>query len=134
MGPNRPGGPHPLHHFHRAKSSYYDESQILKSVYPLRVSGDSMEPGLRDGALVIAHPVDSRTYLRVGDVVVARRPDRPDLDIIKRIHAIDAAGQVFLTGDNLSRSTESVDFGWVPRDHIRALVRWRYWPLPPRRV
>ena len=93
-----------------------------------------MEPGLRDGALVIARPVDSQTPLRVGDVIVARRPDRPDLDIIKRIHAIDAAGQVFLTGDNPSRSTESVDFGWVPRDHIRARVRWRYWPLPPVRV
>ena len=93
-----------------------------------------MEPGLRDGALVIARPVDWRTHLRVGDVVVARRPDRPELDIIKRIHAIDPAGQVFLTGDNATRSTESVDFGWVPRDHIRALVRWRYWPLPPMRV
>lgn len=107
---------------------------ILKSVYPLRVNGDSMEPALRAGALVIARPVDSRTRLRVGDVVVARRPDRPELEIIKRIHAIDEAGNIFLIGDNPARSTESVDFGWVQRDHILARVRWRYWPLPPLRL
>ncbi|HYY45721.1 MAG TPA: nickel-type superoxide dismutase maturation protease [Candidatus Angelobacter sp.] len=108
--------------------------QFLKSVYPLRVNGESMEPGLRAGALVIALVVDSRTRLHVGDVVVARRPDRPQLEIIKRIQAIDAAGNIFLIGDNPARSTESVDFGWVPRDHILARVRWRYWPLPPRRL
>ena len=108
--------------------------QILKSVYPLRVNGDSMEPGLHAGDLVICCAVDAHIRLRVGDVVVARRPDRPELEIIKRIHAIDAEGKVFLTGDNAGRSTESVDFGWVPRDHILARVRWRYWPLPPKRL
>jgi nickel-type superoxide dismutase maturation protease len=108
--------------------------QILKSVYPLRVNGDSMEPGLHAGDLVIARTMDARAHLKVGDVVVARHPERPELEIIKRIHAIDDAGKLFLTGDNPARSTESVDFGWVPRDHILARVRWRYWPLPPTRL
>lgn len=108
--------------------------QILKSVYPLRVNGDSMEPGLHAGALVIAHAVDADTRLNVGDIVVARHPQRPELEIIKRIHAIDDAGKLFLTGDNPARSTESVDFGWVARDHILARVRWRYWPPPPKRL
>jgi hypothetical protein len=93
-----------------------------------------MKPGLPAGAWVIASPVGLKTGLRVGDVVVARRPDKPDLEIIKRIKAIDAAGAIFLVGDNPARSTESVDFGWVPRDHVLALVRWRYWPLPPLRL
>jgi nickel-type superoxide dismutase maturation protease len=93
-----------------------------------------MEPGLRAGALVIARPVDARTRLRVGDVVVARRPDRPELEIIKRIQSIDADGAVVLVGDNPGASTDSRQFGAVARDHIVARVRWRYWPLPPRRL
>jgi nickel-type superoxide dismutase maturation protease len=93
-----------------------------------------MKPRLPPGARVIASDVDAQTRLRVGDVVVARRPDRPEIEVIKRIHAIDAAGSIWLTGDNPARSTESVDFGWVPRDHVLALVRWRYWPLPPVRA
>src|SRR5438876_809413 len=74
------------------------------------------------------------SLLRVGDVVVARRPDRPELEIIKRIRAIDPAGAIFLVGDNSAASTDSRQFGPVPRDHIVAQVRWRYWPLPPIRV
>ena len=93
-----------------------------------------MAPRLPAGAFVIAQPIDSTTPLRVGDVVVARRPDEPAVEIIKRIHHIDAAGQLMLAGDNARSSTESVDFGMVGREHIVARVRWRYWPLPPRRV
>ena len=105
----------------------------MKSVYPLRVKGDSMEPGLRAGALVVARPIDPATALRVGDVVVARRPDRPGLEIIKRIHSIDAAGAIFLIADNPVGS-DSYDFGSVRPEDIIARVLWRYWPLPPRRV
>lgn len=108
--------------------------QILKSVYPLRVNGDSMEPGLHAGDLVIARAIDVHARLKVGNVVVARRPNRPELEIIKRIHAIDDGGRLFLIGDNPARSTESVDFGWVPRENVIARVRWRYWPLPPKRL
>ena len=93
-----------------------------------------MAPRLRAGALVIAEPVDRGSVLRPGDVVVARRPDRPQLDIIKRIHSIDAAGTIFLVGDNPRASTDSRDFGTVSREHVLARVRWRYWPLPPIRL
>jgi nickel-type superoxide dismutase maturation protease len=90
-----------------------------------------MAPRLPSGALVVASPIFAMTPLRVGDVVVARRPDRPDLEIIKRIKAIDAAGAIFLAGDNPASSTDSRQFGAVTRQHILARVRWRYWPLPP---
>jgi nickel-type superoxide dismutase maturation protease len=93
-----------------------------------------MAPRLRPGALVIAEPLDDAAVLRPGDVVVARRPDRPQLDIIKRIRSIDTAGTLFLVGDNPRASTDSRDFGAVARDHIVARVRWRYWPLPPIRL
>jgi len=93
-----------------------------------------MAPRLRPGALVVAEPLDDVAVLRPGDVVVARRPDRPQLEIIKRIHSIDAAGTIFLVGDNPAASTDSRDFGVVTRDQVLARVRWRYWPLPPIRL
>jgi len=91
-----------------------------------------MAPRLPSGARVVARPVDQMTPLRVGQVVVARRPDRPGLEIIKRIQAIDG-GAIFLVGDNPSSSTDSRQFGAVPREQIVARVHWRYWPLPPLR-
>jgi len=93
-----------------------------------------MAPRLPSGALVVARSVNRATPLHIGDVVVARRPDRPELQIIKRIQAIDAAGAIILSGDNPGASTDSRQFGPVTRDHIVARVRWRYWPLPPTRV
>jgi nickel-type superoxide dismutase maturation protease len=93
-----------------------------------------MAPRLPSGALVVARPIDGTTPLRVGDVVVARRPDRRELEIIKRIQAIDGNGAIFLVGDNPSSSTDSRQFGAVLREQIVARVRWRYWPLPPARV
>lgn len=105
-------------------------SLLLKSVYPLRVHGESMRPLLRDGALIVAQRIDGSSRLSVGDVVIAKRPDRPGLEIVKRILAIDEQGKVFLDGDNSAASTDSWTFGPVPRDMIVARVRWRYWPLP----
>src|ERR1700682_1401834 len=58
-----------------------------------------MAPRLPSGSLIVARPVDDATRLRVGDVVVARRPDRPDLEIVQRMQAIDRGGAIFLGGD-----------------------------------
>jgi nickel-type superoxide dismutase maturation protease len=93
-----------------------------------------MAPLLRPGSLIVAQPIDPQTKLQVGDVVVARRPDRPALDIIKRIESVTEAGSFLLAGDNPSASTDSRHFGAVTRDQIVARVRWRYWPLPPVRL
>jgi nickel-type superoxide dismutase maturation protease len=92
-----------------------------------------MAPRLPSGSLIVARPIDDAMRLRVGDVVVARRPDRPELEIVKRIQAIDAGGAIFLAGDNPTASTDSRQFGAVMRHHILARVGWRYWPLPPLR-
>ncbi len=107
---------------------------LLKSVYPLRVNGESMRPLLRDGSLIAALPLDPAAILREGDVVVARRPDRQEVEMVKRIQAIDAHGNLFLVGDNPSASTDSRHFGPVSRELVLARVRWRYWPLPIRRL
>ena len=83
---------------------------------------------------MVVRPVDRTTPLRVGEMVVARRPDRPQLEIIKRIQAVDGNGAIFLVGDNPSSSTDSREFGPVSREQIVARVLWRYWPLPPVRL
>jgi hypothetical protein len=95
-----------------------------------------MAPRLPPGALVVARSVDGMTPLRIGDVVVARRPDRPSVEMIKRIQSFQADGAAFLVSDNPAApgATDSRIFGAVPRDLILALVRWRYWPLPPARL
>jgi type IV secretory pathway protease TraF len=72
--------------------------------------------------------------LQAGDIVAARRPDRPSVEMIKRIESLLGPDQYFLTGDNPDESTDSRHFGPVPVSQITGLVRWRYWPLPPRRL
>jgi type IV secretory pathway protease TraF len=54
--------------------------------------------------------------------------------MVKRIQAVDHQGNVFLRGDNPALSTDSRHFGSVPRNLVLARVRWRYWPLPIRRL
>jgi hypothetical protein len=95
-----------------------------------------MAPRLPSGALVVARSIDGMTSIRVGDVVVARRPDRPSVEMIKRIESFQADGAVFLVSDNPAApgATDSRIFGAVPRELILARVRWRYWPLPPARL
>jgi type IV secretory pathway protease TraF len=69
--------------------------------------------------------------LRVGQVVLARRPDRPLVELVKRIAALEG-DRVVLLGDNAAQSTDSRVFGPVDRQAVIAVVRWRYWPIPPR--
>jgi nickel-type superoxide dismutase maturation protease len=92
-----------------------------------------MAPRLPSGARVAAQLIDAATPLRAGDVVVVRRPDRPELQIVKRIETIEPSGAIVVRGDNPKASTDSRTFGPVTRRDIVARVRWRYWPLPPVR-
>ncbi len=102
------------------------------TAFPMRVTGDSMLPTLPHGSRVLAIPVGAATLLEVGELVAARRPDRPEIELVKRIGAIITPDSYILLGDNPGRSTDSRHFGPVPRALITARVRWRYWPLPPR--
>ncbi len=65
-------------------------------------------------------------------MVLARRPDRPEVEMVKRIAAFDG-DRVVLVGDNPAESTDSLVFGPVDRSAVIAVIRWRYWPIPPRR-
>jgi nickel-type superoxide dismutase maturation protease len=94
------------------------------------VSGPSMVPTLHHGDRVLV-----RWGARVGqgDVVVARRPDRPDLLVVKRAARPEGRGW-WLTGDNPFASDDSATFGAVPAVSILGRVFLRYRPFPPRRL
>jgi nickel-type superoxide dismutase maturation protease len=94
------------------------------------VAGDSMAPTLNSGDVVL---VRWGGKVAVGDVVVARRPDRPDLLVIKRIVRREGT-RWWIEGDDPQRSDDSRIFGPVDQHGVvaRVLVRWR--PGRPRLI
>lgn len=93
-----------------------------------------MLPALRPGDYVLATaPPRILGAPRAGWVVVARRPDRPELELIKRVaDPAGLGGALILRGDNPESSTDSRHFGPVLRDDLVGVVWLRYWP--PGRV
>jgi nickel-type superoxide dismutase maturation protease len=90
------------------------------------VEGPSMQPHLHPGDCVV---VRRGHRARVGDVVLVRRPDRPDLLVVKRVRAVLGDGRVWLAGDNPGASDDSRLFGAVPLAGVQGRVVWRYRPL-----
>jgi nickel-type superoxide dismutase maturation protease len=91
------------------------------------VDGDSMLPTLRARDWLV---VRWGARPRPGDVVVARRPDRPQLIIVKRAVRRTPAGWL-LAGDNAVASDDSRVFGPVDDALVLGRVLFRYWPLRP---
>lgn len=80
-----------------------------------RVVGESMLPALVPGSLVVAR----RNKVPVqGDIVIARATGR---EVVKRVTSVTADG-VFLIGDNLSKSTDSRQYGKVKKSDILGVV------------
>ncbi len=92
-----------------------------------------MLPNLADGDRVL---VRYGARVRPGDVVLALRPDRPGVGMVKR--AVEHVGGAWrLLGDNPYRSTDSREFGLVPDALVlgrvlaarapgaRSWLRWR---------
>lgn len=95
-----------------------------------RVTGRSMLPTLAPGDVVLTSPA----WLlrpRVGDLVVVADPRRPERETIKRAVAWTSDGLV-VHGDNPAASTDSRDYGPVPRRLVRATVLARRGASPQR--
>ena len=92
------------------------------------VTGRSMEPTLRASTRVL---LLRTSRIRVGDVVVARIPERKLL-LIKRVTALALdhdpggvpPGHVYLEGDNPAESWDSRQLGPVPRTQVLGRVVW----------
>ena len=93
------------------------------------VAGTSMSPTLEPGDWLV---VRWDSPVSVGDVVVARRPDRPELLVVKRVVRAEGSGW-WLRGDNPSASDDSEVFGEVLPCDVLGRVAARCWPLPVRR-
>ncbi len=90
-----------------------------------KVEGSSMQPQLRAGDLIFLLKTQK---LKVGQIAIAKRPDRPNLLVIKRVKAITKKGY-WLEGDNQSESDDSRIFGEVDKDLILGKYIFKYWPL-----
>lgn len=113
----------------------------------VRVFGESMSPTLLPGDRLLWVRLPTGWPLHRGDVVTledprpggaTRAPGRRGTGklLVKRVTAT-GPGLVVVHGDNPPASTDSRDFGPVPRDSVRGLVVYRYapakrvGPLPP---
>jgi len=94
------------------------------------VEGQSMAPALSPGEHLL---VRWGAKVAVGDVVVAVRPDRPSLLVVKRAVRAEA-GRWWLEGDNAEASDDSRVFGLVRSDEVVGRVVARIYPLPVRRL
>jgi nickel-type superoxide dismutase maturation protease len=93
----------------------------------VRVTGASMIPTLNEGDEVLYDPRAYTSRLpQIGDVVVAHRPDRQQVRLVKRVVAIDPDGCMQLHGDNPHASTDSYTFGPVGCEHLIGKVTSRF--------
>jgi nickel-type superoxide dismutase maturation protease len=82
-----------------------------------RISGNSMQPTLKNGQIVCV--LRTRNFTQ-NDVVVAHVKRR---EVIKRIEKINE-GKVYLVGDNKDSSTDSREYGFVADRYIEGRVIW----------
>jgi len=94
-----------------------------------------MTPTLEPGDLVV---VVRPGRLRAGELVLLGHPTRLEYEVVKRVIALPgeqvagrvlADGEVWVLGDNASRSTDSRSLGPIGMDTVRGVVRFRYWPI-----
>ncbi|MGF1598323.1 MAG: nickel-type superoxide dismutase maturation protease [Acidimicrobiales bacterium] len=76
----------------------------------VRVVGASMAPTLAEGEFVL---VEAAAPFAVGDLVVARHPHDPTMDVVKRVAAVRPDGTIELASDNPARGTDSSTWGPV---------------------
>lgn len=86
------------------------------------VTGKSMEPTLVEGQYLLCNTSRKAIKnIKIGDIIVAKRPDRSDRRIIKRVTRIfeDA---YFVIGDNKAHSTDSRDFGAISKKDVFGVI------------
>jgi nickel-type superoxide dismutase maturation protease len=90
----------------------------------LVVNGNSMMPALFPGDHVL---IVRTRRVRPGEVVAVLHPDDPGRLMVKRVAAVDRpSGTVTVVGDNRLASTDSRDFGPVPRRFVIGRAVYRY--------
>ncbi len=78
-----------------------------------------MLPTLEAGSFVL---VDGQRTPSVGQLAVANHPDKPGVDVIKRVGSIGDDGTFYLVSDNVDAGTDSRTWGPVTRSAIVGTV------------
>lgn len=100
---------------------------LLRRRRRVRVVNRSMVPLLQPDDEVLVDYAAYRTRPpQVGDIVVARHPQHPELKIIKVVDAVLSDGRVFLVGLNGAESADSRHFGAVPPSLLLGRVTSRF--------
>jgi nickel-type superoxide dismutase maturation protease len=102
-----------------------------RSIHRVEVAGGSMSPALEPGdRLLVIGTVWSRFFWpRPGDVVAVDDPRQPGRTLVKRVAAIHRGpATIEVLGDARGASTDSRDFGPLPRSSIVGLAVYRYAP------
>jgi hypothetical protein len=87
-----------------------------------------MSPTVRSGDRLLVRRVRSPGAVRVGDVVLARFPARPELLVVKRVRRPVAGGH-WVEGDNPFVTDDSRAYGAAV---VVGRVVARVWPSPGR--
>lgn len=101
----------------------------------VEVAGDSMAPTLLPGdrLLVVRWPTPLAPWPAPGQVVAVHDPRDPARVLVKRVGTVDRVrGTVEVLGDDPGASTDSREFGLVPRSLVVGPAVYRY--APPGRV
>jgi len=102
------------------------QDAVMRSWTTVRIIGPSMEPALRSGEWWVVRPT---RRIRIGHVVAARHPERPDLVVVKRVVRREGSGW-WLEGDNAGGSDDSRAFGEVSEESILGVLWWRHRRAP----
>jgi nickel-type superoxide dismutase maturation protease len=90
----------------------------------VRVAGDSMLPGFQPGDRLLVGPA---ACIRPGAVVALEDPRASGRLMVKRVHQVGPTW-VEVRGDNQTASTDSRQFGPVPRSKVAGRIVYRYGP------
>lgn len=107
-------------------------ANVARWLDAVEVRGASMAPTLLPGDRLLVEALSfARRSPRVGEIVLAADPREPERELVKRVVAVMANGDLVVGGDSAQRSTDSRAFGPLPRGAVRWRVVLRYGP--PRR-
>ncbi|HUY66651.1 MAG TPA: nickel-type superoxide dismutase maturation protease [Acidimicrobiales bacterium] len=103
-----------------------------RSLRRVEVDGASMIPALLPGdrLVVVGRPWPPPRWPRPGEVIAVRDPREPSRVLIKRVVAVDRPrGTLEVVGDAPDASTDSRQFGPVPRASVVGRAVYRYAPV-----